>query len=516
MLKKILIGFFMLYGYAAMSIAAQPLPADQAFQFSATAKDNQTVLLSWKIAPNYYLYKKDFAFHPVKSPDVILGNPLYPSDTKLLKTVTGIEAVYANRVTIPIPLVQSNQQHVILQVKYQGCSKAGYCYPPMSKVVSINLGGNYLQPVYGLNLDIAPVSNTSETVSHMNAFLFLLSFLGFGILLSLTPCVLPMIPIVFSMIKGHDKSHTHAFFISVFYVLGMSLMYALAGILFGIIGKNIQMVFQKPAVIIAFSFLFILMALSEFGLFNIQLPEKWRSKIDRISHHQKRGTLIGAFIMGILSTLILSPCVTPPLVAALSYISHTGNATLGGAALFVMGIGMGAPLLLIGIAGPKILPKSGKWMTVIKNLTGGLLLVVAALMLQRLIPNSNHVETNALRFQTVHSISAVEAGLKTGARKHQIVLLDFYADWCTSCKELDETTFKDPAVISQLSKYVLLRADVTEDSTDEQLLMQHFNIIGTPTLVFFKDQHELPNTRIVGYISSKQLLKKLDRVDNVP
>lgn len=516
MLKKILICFFILCGYAAISMAADPLSTDQAFQFSATAKDNQTILLSWKIAPNYYLYKKGFTFQPVKSPDVALGNPLYPSDTLILKTAIGTEAVYANRVTIPIPLIQSNQQHVILQVKYQGCSKAGYCYPPISKVVSINLSGNYLQPVYGLNLDIAPVTKITETSSHTNAFLFLFSFLGFGILLSLTPCVLPMIPILFSMIKGRDKSHAHAFFISVFYVLGMSLMYALAGILFGIIGKNIQMVFQKPAVIIAFSLLFILMALSEFGLFNIQLPEKWRSKIDRISHHQKRGTLIGAFIMGVLSTLILSPCVTPPLVAALSYISHTGNATLGGAALFLMGVGMGAPLLLIGIAGPKILPKSGKWMTVIKNLTGGLLLVVAVLMLQRLIPNTTRPETTALHFQTVHSISAVETGLKTGARNHQIVLLDFYADWCAACKELDETTFKNPAVIAQFSKYVLLRADVTEDSTDEQLLMQHFNIVGTPTLVFFKDQQELPNTRIVGYISSKHLLKKLDRVDNIP
>lgn len=515
MLKKMLICFFTLCSYAVISMAAQPLPANQAFQFSATAKDNQTVLLSWKIAPNYYLYKKDFAFYPVKSPEVILGKPLYPSDTQILKTAIGAEAVYANRVTIPIPLIQSNQQHVILQVKYQGCSKAGYCYPPVSKVVSINLSGNYLQPVYGLNLDIAPVANTTKTLPHSNAFLFLLSFLGFGMLLSLTPCVLPMIPILFSMIKGHDKSHVHAIFISVFYVLGMSLMYALAGILFGIIGKNIQMVFQKPAVIIAFSLLFILMALSEFGLFTIQLPEKWRAKIDRISHHQKRGTLIGAFIMGCLSTLILSPCVTPPLVAALSYISHTGNAVLGGAALFVMGIGMGAPLLLMGIAGPKILPKSGKWMMVIKNLTGGLLLVVAALMLQRLIPNSNDTKINALHFQTVHSISAVETGLKTGAHNHQIVLLDFYASWCVSCKELDETTFKDPAVIARLSNYVLLRADVTEDSADEQLLMQHFNIVGTPTLVFFKDQQELPNTRIVGYISTKPLLKKLERVDKI-
>lgn len=511
MLKKIILCFLTLCSFTAIALAAKPLPADQAFQFSATAKDNQTVLLSWKIAPHYYLYQQDFAFHPVKSPDVKLGQPLYPSNTRQLKTAMGVKAVYANQVTIPLPLIQSNQQHVILQVKYQGCSSAGYCYPPISKVVSINLGGNYMQPTYGLNIDIAPAATTEETPPPTNAFLFLLSFLGFGVLLSLTPCVLPMIPIVFSMIKGHHKSHAHAFFISVAYVLGMSLMYALAGILFGMIGQNVQIAFQKPAVIIAFSAIFILMALSEFGLFDIQLPEKWRNKIDRISHHQKRGTLIGAFMMGVLSTLILSPCVTPPLVAALTYISHTGNATLGGVALLVMGIGMGAPLLLIGIAGPKILPKSGKWMVVIKNITGGLLLVVAVLMLQRLIPTTTQADTTGLRFQSVHSISAVESALKTASPTNKIVLLDFYADWCTSCKELDETTFKNPAVIAQLSQYVLLRADVTQDSPDEQLLMQHYHIVGTPTLVFFKDRRELPKTRIVGYMSATALLKHLTR-----
>lgn len=342
-------------------------------------------------------------------------------------------------------------------------------------------------------------------------FLFLFSFLGFGILLSLTPCVLPMIPILFSMIKGHEKSHTHVFFISVCYVLGMSLMYATAGILFGVIGQNIQMIFQKPSVIIAFSFLFFLMALSEFGLFNIQLPEKWRHKIDRISHHQKRGTLIGAFIMGCLSTLILSPCITPPLVAALSYISQTGNAALGGIALFIMGIGMGAPLLLMGIAGPKILPKSGKWMVVIKYLTGVLLLAVAIMMIQKVLPTEIRPADQKLHFQTVHSIRNVKAALNNVTPQQRIVVLDFYADWCNVCQELDATTLKDPAVIAQLSKYKLLRADVTQDSTDEQRLMQHYNVVGTPTLIFFKHQNELADTRIVGYISAKRLLKHLDR-----
>lgn len=497
-----------------MAIAAAPLPPDKAFQFSAAAKDNQTLLLSWNIAPHYYLYQSRFTFQPIQSSGITLGSPIYPSDTQILKTIAGHEAVYANHVTIPIPLVRSHQKHVILQVKYQGCSKAGYCYPPISKAVSIDLTGPYLQPVYGFNLDAAPqpITQTSETPLQKNPFFLLLSFLGFGILLSLTPCVLPMIPILFKMIAGHQKSHSHAFVISCSYVIGMSTMYACAGILFGIIGKNIQMIFQKPSVIIAFSVLFILMALSEFGLFNLQPPEKWRKKIDRLSHHQKRGSIIGAFIVGSLSTLILSPCVTPPLVAALTLISHTGNAALGGTALFVMGIGMGVPLLLIGIAGPKILPKSGKWMNAVKIFTGILLLTVAVLMLQRLLPND--ISKN-LHFQSVQNISQVEQALIQKKPKQQVVLLDFYADWCIACKEMDETTLKDPVIIARLAKYVLLQANVTKNTVDNQLLMQHFKIIGTPTILFFRDQKELPNTRIVGYITSRKFLKRLDHVDKM-
>lgn len=513
MLKKIFFLVFLLFWHCGAT-AAPPLPADQAFQFSATAQDNQTILLSWKISNGFYLYPNKFTFDPAQSPGITLGVPLYPSNTIKLTTATGSIFVYANHLTIPIPLTHVNQQHVILRVQYQGCSKAGYCYPPITKVVSINLAGNYFQPVVGLNLDI-PITATNPSIATdlpKNTFLFLFSFLGFGILLSLTPCVLPMIPILFSMMKGHHKSHAHAFFISVCYVLGMSLMYAAAGVLFGIIGKNIQLIFQKPSVIIAFAFLFLLMALSEFGLFDIQLPEQWRHKIDRVSHHQKRGTLIGAFIMGCLSTLILSPCVTPPLVAALSYISHTGNAALGGIALFIMGIGMGAPLLLMGIAGPKILPKSGSWMIITKYLTGILLLVVAIMMIQKVLPNETRRAQQTLSFQSVHNINDVEAALRNATPEHRVVLLDFYADWCSACQELDETTFKDPTVITQLAKYKLLRADVTKDTTEEQLLMQHYQVVGTPTLVFFRDQHELPNTRIVGYLSGKRLVKHLKNI----
>lgn len=545
------------------STHTEPLTLNQAFQFSATAKDYQTVLLTWKIAPGYYLYQKDFKMTVIKPAHAILGEPLYPSNTELFKTTLGTFSVYAGTLTLPIPVIQSDQKSLVLQVHYQGCAKSGYCYPPTTKTVLINLAGNYLQPVYALNIDIAPTTQTTvenpfeKLFNGHSLFLLIIGFLSFGILLSFTPCVLPMIPILSGMIVGKEKmSHTHAFLISLFYVLGMSLMYALVGILFGVIGANIAVLFQKPEIIAAFSALFILMALSLFGLFTLQLPEKWRATASTLSQHQKRGTYVGAFFMGVLSTLILSPCVTPPLVAALSFISQTGDAILGGVALFAMGIGMGAPLLLIGLMGPKILPKSGEWMNVVKNMAGVLLLAVAIFMLQRIVPEiiammlwiglcigvaiylgafssavsvsawikkiigllflgvsvllainlyHNGTQSSSLSFQAVHSIEDVEKALKK-APQNKTVMLDFYADWCIACKELDNITFENNEIKAKLSQFVLLRADITKNSAENQILMQQYNVIAPPTILFFKEGKEIPNSRVIGYQPPEKFL----------
>lgn len=560
--------------------ADEPLPVNEAFQFSATAKDYQTILVTWKIAPNYYLYQQHFHFQVIKPKNVTLGNPLYPSDTETLKTSLGSFAVYSHSLTIPIPIIQADEKNLVLQVHYQGCSKAGYCYPPMTKIVPINLSSHFMQPVQGLNIDVAPEPvktsrNKFETLlSEHSLFLVMAGFLGFGLLLSLTPCVLPMIPILSSMIVGREKmTHAHTFLLSLFYVLGMAITYAIAGILFGVIGGSVQVIFQQPWIIMAFSLLFVAMSLSLFGLYQIQLPEKLRTLIAEKSHHQKSGTYLGAAIMGILSTLILSPCVTPPLVAVLGFISQTGNAVAGGVALFAMGIGMGAPLLLIGAIGPKILPKSGAWMNTVKNLMGIFLLAVAIFMLQRVLPGvvamilwaglslgtalylgalstakspwmivkksigilffvygillivgAYHDNTNPLSvltlqkncesknhvgFQTLHSISDIESAIKTAQGKGQLVMLDFYANWCIACKELQLNTFQDPAVALQLAHVVLLRVDVTENSIENQLIEQQYGVIAPPTVLFFKDGQEIPNSRVIGYLSATPFLSHL-------
>lgn len=581
MIKKISYFLFLsLIFIGTITAFAEPLPPDQAFQVSAAAKDYQTLLVYCKIAPNYYLYQQHFRFDVVEPKNVTLGKPLYPSNTKQLRTTSGNFAVYANTVIIPIPIINATQKNVVLQVHYQGCSASGYCYPPTTKLFSIPLTKNYLQPVNALKIDVAPQfsetpKNKLDTLLDQSSFFLLfLSFFGLGVLLSLTPCVLPMIPILSSMILGKEKiTHAHAFFISLFYVLGMAITYAIAGILFGMIGETVQSFFQQPWIIATFSALFVLMALSLFGLFTLELPNALRSKIANISQHQKRGTYIGAAIMGILSTLILSPCVTPPLVAVLGFISQTGDAALGGVALFAMGIGMGVPLLLIGALGSRILPKSGSWMNTVKNIMGIFLLAVAIFMLQRIVSEiicmllwallslstaiylgafttattpgmiikksigillfgyglllmigAYHDHTNplqpfslfekqkipALAFTPVYTTADVDNALATA--NNRVVVLDFYADWCVACKELDSTVFRDPAVQAQLSRMVLLRADVTDNSAKNQLIEKHYGVVAPPTILFFKDGQEIPGSRVIGLPSTSELLRHFSTI----
>ncbi|MDP1573557.1 MAG: protein-disulfide reductase DsbD [Coxiellaceae bacterium] len=505
-MKKLYLLILLLFSVALQAQTIQPLPADQAFQLSATAKDYQTILLQWKIAPNYYLYEKNFSFVVLKPAHVLLGNPLYPAGAQSLKTPLGDFMVYAHNVILPLPIIQANEKSLVLQVNYQGCAQAGYCYPPTSKIVSINLAGNYMQWVSPLAIDVAPVVATPPSQIKKSLLLTLASFFGLGLLLSFTPCVLPMVPIISSIIVGQkNKNHFHAFLLSLFYVIGSAVSYAVIGVLFGVIGKNIQLVFQNPWVIVFFSALFIVMALSLLGVFQLQLPEKIRGFIAAKSQHQKSGSYAGVFVMGMLSTLILSPCITPPLVAALAYISQSGEVYLGGSALFMMGLGAGFPLLLIGAIGPKILPKPGRWMNVIKYAMAIFLFVIAGMLLQRIMPTKG--ESSPLAFQSVQTVADVNTVLAKSS--HKIVMLDFYADWCVACKEFDRFTFSQPAVQAKLQNVVLLRVDLTPNSAENAAIMQYYGVIAPPTILFFQDGKELPNSRVIGYEPSSIFLTKI-------
>lgn len=512
-MKKIMLRMMvLLISFFSMNSAfsdSNPLPADQAFQLSATAKDYQTILVRWKMAPHYFLYQDRFEFHVLKPDHLMLGNPLYPAGAQLLKTPLGNFNVYANQVVIPVPVIDAIEKNIVLQVKYEGCSQAGYCYPPTTKTIPLSLAGNYLQWVSPLAIDVAPssapVEKPATSFFKRSIWLTLLGFFGVGSLLSLTPCVLPMIPILSGILLGKKHlSHGYAFLLSLSYVLGMSVLYALIGVVFGVIGKNIQLAFQNPVVILLGALLFVLMALSMFGVFQLQLPEKLRAFIAQKSDHQKRGTFLGAFVTGALSTLILSPCVTPPLVGALGYISQTGNMFLGGAALFAMGLGSGLPLLLIGALGPKILPKPGRWMSAVKYFIGALLLVVAIMMASRLWVSS---AGSVLGFQSVHSVQEIETVVKN--HPSDMIMLDFYANWCVSCHELEEFTLQNPEVQKKLRHMILLRVDITDNSVENTAIMQHYGVIAPPTILFFREGKELAQARIIGYQSASVFLKKL-------
>lgn len=591
-LRIFIIGCFALLALTVHAKQSQPLPINQAFQFTAMAKDYQTVVLNWKIAPGYYLYRDKFKIRAVKPGKMKLTEPVLPYDSveKSIPSVGKLD-VYDADMYIIQPILNSNSHNITLQVHYQGCSQHGYCYPPITEVVSINLANNYDTPVQGVLMDIPPevkhgsapptsqVINPQDKITAIlttdNLWGIIIGFFVFGVLLSFTPCVLPMIPILSSIIVGQGKiSHTRSFFLSLAYVLGMAITYAIAGIIFGFIGGSVQAAFQKPWLIIVFTIIFIAMALSLFGLYNLQLPSSWRAKIARTSDHQKHGTLIGTFVMGILATLILSPCVTPPLVGVLAYISQTGNAIIGGVALLCMGIGMGLPLLLIGAFGPKLIPHTGKWMVAVKNFMGVLLLAVAIWMLSRLLPdniilllwgllvigsgvalgalttakghlahwrkaiavalfiygivlcvgaflgNSNPLQPLAhqrnrvmqeLHFIPVKNVDDIYKHMHNAGNKP--ILLDFYADWCVACKEMDHITFSDPKVKQALKHFVLLRANVTKNSLEDKIMQKHFSVVAPPTILFFgKDHKEIKSTRIIGMIKPQPFLNRLKKV----
>lgn len=576
-----------LLGIAENGNQIEPIPVDQAFQFSASARDNQTIIARWNIQPGYYLYKERFHFSIAKPKGTRLGQPLMPASITHSTPGIGKYQVYEGELDIPIPVIQTKSSKLVLQATYQGCSSKGYCYPPTTKVVPINLASNYMQFSPGIAVDIPTTNVNAATtttqskiaslISTKNIFTFILSFLGFGILISLTPCVLPMIPILSGIIVGQKNITTlHAFLLSLAYVLGMALTYAIAGVIFGFIGASVQVAFQQPWIIVLFSLFFVAMALSLFGLYEIQLPEKWRSGIAHASQHQKGGTYLGAALMGCFSTLILSPCVTPPLVAVLGYISQTGNAAAGGIALFTMGIGMGVPLLLIGISHGKLIPKAGAWMNATRTILGILMLAVAVWMLERILPGyismllwaaiaigtaiymgalstatthaqrffkglgliifvygivlvigasmgntnplapislSRKAHANELKFTPVKTVADVKKQFSLPANSNKIVMLDFYADWCISCKELDRFTFSSPQVQAALSNVTKLRADVTKNDIEDKRLERRYHVVAPPTILFFWKGKEIANSRIIGEMSAQAFLKHLRQVE---
>lgn len=372
--------------------AQEFLDPDQAFTFSAIAQDADTLVARWEIADGYYLYRNKFAFELKGADGVSLGSAQLPAGKVKEDEYFGRQEVYYREVEARLPVQRgaSVPAGLTLQATYQGCAEAGICYPPIIKTVNVALPAAAaqatLQPV-----PPAPLSEQDQIASRLassGTLLTILTFFGFGLLLSLTPCVFPMIPILSSIVIGQGEGLTarKGFTLSLVYVLAMSLTYTVAGVMAGLFGGNLQATFQNPWILGSFAGVFALLSLSMFGFYELQMPSRLQSRLAEISNRQQGGTLAGVGIMGFLSALIVGPCVAPPLAGALIYIGQTGNAVLGGIALFALSMGMGAPLLAIGTSAGKLLPRVGPWMNTIKAVFGVLMLAVAIWMLERILP----------------------------------------------------------------------------------------------------------------------------------
>ncbi len=566
------------------------LPPDQAFQFTASMKDASTVHVSWVAAEGYYLYREKFKLELVDSSNTKLGAYTLPNGTPKEDEAFGHVEIFNGEVSLDLPLIQTDPkpQAIKLKAYYQGCADRGVCYPPMDKTVDLKLPKASAAPSQSnVSLQAAPLAEQdqfAETLRHKSFSATLLAFLGAGLLLSLTPCVFPMIPILSGIIvgKGRNINPKRGFSLSLSYVVASALMYTVFGVLAALFGSNLQATFQQPWIIVLFSGIFVLLALSMFGFYSLELPNFIRAKLHNSSEKHRDGSLPGAAIMGALSALIVGPCVAAPLVGALIYISQTGNIFLGGSALFMMGLGMGVPLLIMGASAGKLLPKAGDWLNATNAVFGVLILGVAVWMLSRIlapevtmllwalllilpaiylnaidplpehssgwrklwkgvgitmlayglmllvgfsIGNSNPLQPlhgfglasaktrdEGIRFERIASLAELDSKIKQASANNQPVMLDFYADWCISCKEMEAYTFTDASVRQTLAGFMLLQADVTKNSDDDKALLAKYKLFGPPAILFFNKEKENQALRVIGYQKAPTFLQTLSAV----
>lgn len=558
------------------------LPPDAAFKFGAGMERADSVALTWIIADGYYLYKDKISI-TAESPNVTIGKPSLPQGKPKHDEFFGDTEVYYEvlEASLPVARAADSTGTLTLNVTYQGCAEGGLCYNPITKTVSVELPptsvATTLPAVESPAATTAPVAEQDRLAAVIrdgNLGMVLVTFFGLGLLLAFTPCVLPMIPILSGIIVGQgDKvTATRGFSLAFTYVQGMALTYAAAGAIFVLAFKQApQAFFQQPWIIIVFALLFIALALAMFGSYTLQLPSSLQTRLTNVSNQQKSGTYIGTFIMGALSALIVTACVAPAIIAALSVISQTGQIARGAGALYATGLGMGVPLLIVGASAGSLLPRVGPWMDTMKQLFGVLFLGVAIYLLQPLLPDAltmvlwsalaviagfwifslkardggpalapvravgllalvygiilligaasgsgdplqplGNLNKGAIgvaataahepAFQRIKSVADLEKQVAAASAAGKPVMLDFYADWCVSCKEMEKYTFTDPQVQAAWANAVLLQADVTANDAQDQALLAHFGIFGPPTIAFFGvDGVERKNFRLVGF-----------------
>lgn len=577
------------------------LSPDEAFQINHDSQPGR-FNVSWIIAEGHYLYRDKMQI-TTEAVDITPQSLIMPKgdskDDPIFKKTLYVFHHFAD-VTLPYQYTGNGGKDVTFKVKYQGCSEiSGICYPPQTKNFSIKvspIGNASTKAVESQNnntnstseLQISEQDEIADALRGGDIWLTLLIFFGAGLLLAFTPCVFPMIPILSGIIVGQGKDITtrKAFYLSLIYVLAMAVTYTIVGILVGLSGENIQAWFQNPWIIGSFAIIFVALSLSMFGFYELQMPNSIQSKLTNISNSQQGGNIIGVAIMGFLSALIVGPCVTAPLVGALIYIAETGDAVLGGMALFSLSMGMGAPLLVIGASAGKVLPQAGMWMDAVKAFFGIMLLGLAIWLLERVAPpaftmalwaaltivsaiymgaidsltngcsgwkklwkglgvllliygiilliglasgnrnifqplkglgnfSGTTVQVEHLNFKQIKGVDGLNKEIALAKSAGKPVMLDFYADWCVSCKEMEAFTFSDPDVQKALSGVVLLQADVTPNDELDTELYKHFGIIGPPSIMFFDTNgEERRNYRVVGYVPADKFSRHVERALN--
>jgi thiol:disulfide interchange protein DsbD len=571
--------------------ASKFIPPDEAFRFRVVSAGPRMIRAHWSIRDGYYLYRKRFHFSVAGGKGFSLGTPRFPPGTVKTDPYFGKVEIYHHAVDVLIPVHGARRgARVRLKVAYQGCADAGFCYPPIKHTAEVTLGSAPAGTT-GASAGAAPSAvqpprseqgRLAGLILADNLPLVMLVFAGLGLLLAFTPCILPMLPILSGLIVGQGKQLTtwRAFSLSLVYVLAMALTYTAAGVVAGLSGANLQAAFQAPAIIALFSAVFVALALAMFGVYELQMPAFIQGRVAALSNRQRRGTLVGAGTMGVLSALIVGPCLAAPLAGALLVIGRGGDPLRGGLALFALSLGMGLPLLAIGASAGRLLPRGGPWMEAVKKLFGLLLLGVAIWFLRRILPNPlvlglwgvlagiaavtlgvfrpvrlksggwhllgqglgaivliygltmvvgaaagggdpfkplapfshNAAAATSLTFKPIHSVRDLRREVAAAARRNRPVMLDFYADWCVSCKEMDHGTFRDARVRRALRNVVLLRADVTANDAKDRALLKHFGIFGPPSIMFFgRGGAEIKRDRVVGYLSAGKFLPHIER-----
>lgn len=610
--SALLLSSFTFAGNNVLSLGGEEpefLTVDEAFSFNFL-QNEQGLKLSWQVTPEHYIYKGRIKF---KVQGLELGTVQYPLAKPYQDEYFGEVEIYEKDFSIFVPLSKLSAASSFA-VTYQGCAKAGLCYPPKRQEVSLDprfitekvadkqdaggqgalekksqeqesgskLSGSSSKNVVVENADnLADMSwfdkatdlqYLTQVIESQSIVVTLLLFFLLGLGLAFTPCVYPMFPILSRIIvgQGSDISTKKAFKLSFFYVQGMALTYMLLGVVAAFVGGGINATLQQPIVIVPIALLFVFLSLSMFGFYNLALPAGLQQKLNALSNNQKAGSIAGVFIMGAISGLVCSPCATAPLVAVIGFIAQSQDMLLGGTILYVLALGMGLPLLIIGTGGARLLPKAGAWMDIVKSIFGFALLSVALIFVERLVPafyasllwsllavvfvaylyhqnqksplsvartvrsiilllalafaaqflhqllfpSKQELSLRQVEVETafikVSSVAELEKQLQEAQKAGKRVMLDYYADWCVACKDFEHKTFSDAKVQLVFKDMILLQADVTKPSDENAALQKVFDVRALPTLVFIEKQQEMPNSRVTGFMNAERFLRHLN------